>query len=154
MQRMHPNAVKLSQLTALITHSILAIIIVILTVLGLIYDWTMLPVAIAAGVVILSGFLFVGIIPTVRAKHFAFEVDAEEVRISKGIWWLSDIVIPMVKVQHVELLNGPMMRKMDLAHVVIVTAASKHVLFGLERGNAEAVQSRIALWARVREDDV
>ncbi|QJD87245.1 PH domain-containing protein [Cohnella herbarum] len=60
----------------------------------------------------------------------------------------------MVKVQHVELTSGPLMRKKELADVVIVTAATKHSIHGLEKDHAEAVQRRIAVWARVREDDV
>jgi membrane protein YdbS with pleckstrin-like domain len=154
MQRMHPKAVRLSQLTALITHFILAIAIIILSVFAQIYEWTLIPVAIAAGVTLLSGLLFVAVVPTVRARKFGYDVDREEIRITKGIWWISDIIIPMVKVQHVELVSGPLMRRSDLAHVIVVTAASKAEIRGLERENAEAVQRRIALWARVREDDV
>lgn len=154
MQRMHPKAVKLSRVTGLITHSIFAVIILVLTVLALIYEWTMTPFAIAGGVLILSGYLFVAAIPTIRERRFTFEVDEEEIRICKGIWWISDILIPMVKVQHVELASGPIMRRNELAHVVIVTAATRHTIYGLERDNAEAVQKRIAVWARVREDDV
>ncbi len=154
MQRMHPKAVKLSQFTALLIHFVIAVIIVVLTILALIYDWTTIPFMIAAGVILLSGYLFAGVLPTVRARRFAFEVDAEEIQICRGIWWISDILIPMVKVQHVQLISGPLMRRMDLAHVIIVTAATKHTIYGLERANAEDVQRRIALWARVREDDV
>lgn len=154
MQRMHPKAVKLSRIVALITHAIFAIIVIALAVLGFIFNWTQIPMAIAAGVILLSGYLFISVIPTVREKRFMFEVDEEEIRICKGIWWISDTLIPMVKVQHVELASGPMMRKSDLAHVIIVTAATKHTIFGLEKAHAEEVQRRIASLARVREDDV
>jgi membrane protein YdbS with pleckstrin-like domain len=154
LQRMHPKAVKLSKLTALIIHCILAVAIIVLFVLAFLFEWSIIPIAIAAGVTVLSGVLFIGVVPTVRAQRFAFEVDAEEIRIYKGIWWISDILIPMVKVQHVELESGPLMRRSELAHVTVVTAAGKHRILGLKWENAEAVQRRIALWARVREDDV
>lgn len=153
MQRMHPKAVKLSQLTALITHFIIAIAIFILIVFAQIYEWTMIPLAITAGLTLVSGFIFV-VAPKVKARKFGYDVDTDEIRIIKGIWWISDIVIPMVKVQHVEVVSGPLMRRSDLAHVIVVTAATKHEIQGLERENAEAVSRRIALWARVREDDV
>lgn len=154
MQRMHPKAIRLSRLTALITHLLLFFVIIVLLTLALIYDWTLLPILIAAPVAVLSGFIFAGIVPSVRAKYFAYEVEEEEIRITKGIGWISDILIPMVKVQHVELESGPLMRRSDLAHVTVVTAATKHRIYGLERENAELLQRRIALWARVREDDV
>lgn len=154
MQRMHPKAVRLSKLSALITHILFVVILVGLFILAVIFEWTMIPLVIAASVIVLSGFIFIGVVPNMRAKYFAYEVEEEEIRITKGIGWISDILIPMVKVQHVELESGPLMRRSDIAHITIVTAATKHRIYGLERENAESLQRRIALWARVREDDV
>lgn len=154
MQRMHPKAVRLSIWTALVTHLLFSVSIIVWLIFALIYEWTMIPLIIAAVVTLLSGFTFTSLVPSIRAKHFAYEVEEEEIRISKGIFWISDILIPMVKVQHVELESGPLMRKSDIAHVTIVTAATKHRIYGLERENAESLQRLIAQWARVREDDV
>lgn len=154
MQRMHPKAVKLSRVVAFITHLIFAVIVILFFVLGSVYGWTMVPMVIASGVILLSGYSFIGPLPPIRANRFLFDIAEEEIRIHKGIWWIQDIVIPMVKVQHVELTSGPLMRKKELADVIIVTAATKHSIHGLEKEHAEAVQRRIAVWARVREDDV
>lgn len=154
MQRMHPKAVKLSMITSLLFHAVVFVIVLVLLAVAQFKDWPVWPFAVAEAVIVISGFIFTGIIPRLQFIRFAYFTDQEEIRICKGLWWISDIIIPMVKVQHVELESGPLMRRSELAHVTVVTAATRHRIYGLERADAEAVQRRIAEWARVREDDV
>lgn len=57
----------------------------------------------------------------------------------------------MVKVQHVDTGQGPLLRRFRLANVTIHTAASMHQIPALETEKAEALRDQIAALARVKE---
>jgi hypothetical protein len=59
----------------------------------------------------------------------------------------------MVRVQHVELESGPLMRKYDLASVSIVTAATTHRISGLKQPEAQQLKRRIGILAKVDDQD-
>jgi membrane protein YdbS with pleckstrin-like domain len=60
----------------------------------------------------------------------------------------------MVRVQHVDTQQGPILRKYDLASITISTAATNHTIPALITSEADELRSRISTLARVAEDDV
>ena len=60
----------------------------------------------------------------------------------------------MVRVQHVDTEQGPLLRKYNLATVSISTAATVHQIPALDVEEAEEMRHAISSLARVAEDDV
>ena len=60
----------------------------------------------------------------------------------------------MVRVQHVDTSQGPILKKYDLANISISTAATTHVIPMLVTEEADRLRARISELARVAEDDV
>ena len=63
-------------------------------------------------------------------------------------------VIPMVRVQHVETTQGPILKANGLASVTITTAGSKFEIPGLASAEAETLRDQVAVLARIAQEDV
>jgi len=108
----------------------------------------------AVGVLAFSVMLILAetVVPEVRYRRWRWEVREEEVRLQEGLIVVSLTVIPMVRVQHVDTAQGPIMRALGLTDVHIWTAAGKHVIPALADDHASQLRDRIALLARVTDD--
>lgn len=153
-QRSDPRFIRLSRLTAAWVHAVWLLLGGIWLAVALALDWPWIPAVAVMGLAVLSAAVFVGLVPTLRWRRFAYRVDEQEIEIRKGLVTLQQVRVPMAKVQHVELESGPLMRRADLANVTVVTAATSHRIYGLSRERAETVSKQIAAWARVRDEDV
>lgn len=98
--------------------------------------------------------LHVFIFPTLRWRRWRYEVREEEVELEHGIFFRIRMMIPMVRVQHVETIQGPILRRFHLSSVIIVTAATHHEIPALEEREAEELRLSISTLARVAEEDV
>ena len=110
--------------------------------------------AIVAGVVLLYAYLFIYLFPKVRWMRWRYEVRESEIELQHGLFIVKRTLIPMVRVQHVDTSQGPILRKYDLAGITISTAATNHVIPALINEEADELRNRISTLARVAEDDV
>ncbi|MEH7110344.1 MULTISPECIES: PH domain-containing protein [Bacillaceae] len=129
---------------------------IVATVLFLVhlFDWPnwISIIMIALGIIftILHIFLF----PTLRWKQWRYDVREEEVELQEGIFVLRRTLVPMIRVQHVDTVQGPLLRKYQLASVIIHTAATAHEIPALEMEEAEELRLYISNLTKVAEEDV
>ncbi|MCS1351607.1 PH domain-containing protein [Mechercharimyces sp. CAU 1602] len=90
--------------------------------------------------------------PKLRWKRWRYEVTENEIELQYGVWIVKRTLIPMVRVQHVDTKQGPLLRRYGLAAVMISTAAGTHEIPALEELTAELLRDRIAELARVIDD--
>ncbi|MFX3632676.1 MAG: PH domain-containing protein [Candidatus Pristimantibacillus sp.] len=152
-KRLHRDYITVYRLSALITHVVLYAIIIGYLVLAASKDWTSIPGWIGLAVVTLSTILYVWLIPEWKYRHFQYELFDEELEIQSGVIIIKNVLVPMVRVQHVELESGPFMRKYDLASVEVVTAATTHRISGLKLSEAQRLKRQIGLLAKVDDRD-
>lgn len=93
-------------------------------------------------------------LPAWRWRRWRYKVTEHEIAISRGILFYTHTLIPMVKVQHVDSEQGPMLRRLSLSSVTISTAAGTHEIPALDQEEAIGLRNRIAELARVVEEDV
>jgi membrane protein YdbS with pleckstrin-like domain len=75
-------------------------------------------------------------------------------RLRKGHWWQSEVFVPRSRVQHLDIHNGPMERKRNLATLVIHTAGTQsHALKQEGFSLQTATRLRDALIPETRRDD-
>lgn len=150
-ERLGEEAIRVWKIQGGITSLILLIIALPLAYLGWRYLHLFVGVILLIFVLLL-GLLFIVILPTLRFRRFRFQVYEEEIDILRGVWFSKRTLIPMVKVQHVDTSQGPILRRYRLANVTIHTAASQHEIPALALEKAEALRDQIAVLARVREE--
>ena len=119
-----------------------------------IFDW---PIWISVALIIMGMvelFLLVFILPSLKWKRWRYEVREEEIELQRGIFIQTRTLIPMIRVQHVDTVQGPLLRKYRLASVIINTAATAHEIPALEESEAEELRTFISNLARVADEDV
>ncbi|MCM3571173.1 PH domain-containing protein [Neobacillus mesonae] len=109
-------------------------------------------------ILIVLGVLFpildIFVIPMLRWRSYRYEVREEEMELKEGIFTKTRTLVPMIRVQHVDTNQGPLLRKYKLASVVVHTAATAHIIPALEEEEAEELRFFISKLARAAEDDV
>lgn len=103
---------------------------------------------------VLFTYLNIYLFPKIRWQRWRYEVREEEIELQHGIIFTARTLIPMVRIQHVDMIQGPLLRKYKLASVVVATAASNHEIPALEEKEAEELRFFISKLARIAEDDV
>ncbi|MCU6712519.1 PH domain-containing protein [Paenibacillus sp. J5C_2022] len=152
-KRLHRDYMKVYRISELISNGIFLLLIIGYLIAALLLDWTLIPVWICLPLLAVSLIVFTWIVPKVKYARFRYELFEEELEIESGIIFISNVLVPMVRVQHVELGSGPLMRKYGLASVKVVTAATTHEISGLKREDAEALKRRIGVLAKVDDED-
>lgn len=105
-------------------------------------------------VVLLIAYLLVFLFPKVRWTRWKYEVRDQEIELQHGLFVVKRTLVPMVRVQHVDTEQGPILRKYDLASITISTAATSHTIPALVTAEADELRGRISVLAKVAEDDV
>ena len=132
----------------------IAVLVAIVCFLTYYFEWPSFIVYIAIALILIVGFTFIWLFPNIRWDHWRYEVREHEIEIQYGLFIVKRTLIPMVRVQHVDTSQGPILKKYDLANISISTAATTHIIPMLVTSDADSLRSRISILARVAEDDV
>lgn len=108
--------------------------------------------ALALRVVPVAGLLIcVTLVPSLRWRHWRWEVRPEAIDIRRGTFTIRRTLVPMLRVQHVDTTRGVVEQSLELATVVVHTAAGSHSIPLLRVADAAEVRDRIAGLARTDE---
>ncbi len=91
--------------------------------------------------------------PGRRYARWGYLMDGEDLRIAHGVWTHVETLVPLGRVQHIDVSQGPLERSLGVCRLVVHTAGTMHsrvVLPGLARTTAEAMRDEIR--ARLREE--
>ncbi|SER40769.1 PH domain-containing protein [Salisediminibacterium halotolerans] len=105
------------------------------------------------GAIVLYRVLDFVLIQKLQWQRWRYKVYENEVELMHGVFVVRRVIIPMVRVQHVDTRQGPILRYYGLASVTISTAATTHEIPGLEIENADRLRDQIAQLAREADPD-
>jgi len=125
-----------------------------ITTLTIIFDWPIWISIVAIIIFLLSIYFDIFFFPPIRWRRWRYEIREKEIELQQGIFIIKRTLIPMVRVQHVDTKQGPILRKYNLATVAISTAATVHEIPALELEEAEEMRISISTLARVADEDV
>ena len=90
------------------------------------------------------------------ARHYralGYLRDGDELHVASGVWVRTETVVPLDRVQHIDVSQGPIERAFGVTRLVLHTAGTMNslvVLPGLARATAEAIRDEIR--ARIRQE--
>jgi len=125
-----------------------------LITLTVLFDWPYWIIGAALMVAALYSYLFIFLLPTLRWKRWRYEVREQEIELQYGVFIIKKTLIPMIRVQHVDTQQGPLLRKYRLSTVTVSTAATVHEIPALDMEEAENLRTSISRLARVADEDV
>lgn len=122
--------------------------------LTIFFHWPTWIIGIALFLFVVYCYLFIYLIPLLRWRHWRYEVREQEIELQHGVFVMKRTLVPMIRVQHVDTVQGPILRKYQLATVTVSTAATVHEIPALQLEEAEELRIFISRLARVADEDV
>lgn len=99
----------------------------------------LLPIAVFAAWLVL-------VLPARRYVRWGYAFGEDRLRVVSGYLFYSDSVVPLGRIQHIDVDQGPLMRRWGLAELTVHTAGNHGAtitLPGLQRETAEAMREGI-----------
>lgn len=91
--------------------------------------------------------------PIRRYRALGYALDPDELCTARGTWTRSETVVPLGRVQHIDVVQGPLERIFGVTRLVLHTAGTMNslvVLPGLARATAESIRDEIR--GRIRRE--
>lgn len=141
VQRLHPDALKMWRISRAI--GLIFIIISAIAVWFLVFPragFLTAPVKmLILGLPVLLQAINLAAYPPIEYRQWAYLITPDRIEIHKGIFFHSIQVIPISRIQHVTVSEGPLARLLRLAAVTVHTAGGSFRIEGLGRDTADAI---------------
>ncbi len=145
-----PRSVKLARIIRLSSTLLIAMAPLIFVTIG----WAAGGIPSAVYLALLGGLLLLLALPLLfaykwpaaRHKRLRYLVDEGGLRIRRGVFWRKVIWIPISRVQHTDVSQGPVQRRFGLATLTVHTAGTAGAsisLAGLEHGIATRLREHL-----------
>jgi membrane protein YdbS with pleckstrin-like domain len=112
-----------------------------------------LPRGLAFGPLLLIA-LWVGFfVPGRHYRAWGYAMDADELQVRHGLLVQIHTVVPLDRVQHIDIAQGPLERAFGVSRLIVHTAGTLHsqvTVPGLPRSTAEGMRDEIR--ARIRQE--
>lgn len=113
------------------------------------------PVVLVPGLIALAGLLAGAAIGVLRHRRIGWKLDDDgSLATRRGGVWRTDTLVPVSRVQHLDLERGPLERRLGLATLVVHTAGTRMAAVRLPLlalADAEALRTHLA--RQVETDD-
>lgn len=152
--QINPMGLRVWRIHASISAMIGLIFVIALFVLTYFFNWYSWIQYTVLAFWIVTTFLSVYLFPKIRWQRWRYEVRDQEIEIQSGLFVIERTLVPMIRVQHVDTIQGPILKKYNLSEMSISTAATVHVIPALLTEEADELRERISKLARVAEEDV
>lgn len=91
------------------------------------------------GVILVLLVLNTFIYPFFEYKQWRYIITEDKVEFTEGIFFSKKVTIPIVRVQHIQINQGPLNRILKLADVVIYTAGGQHKVPNIHINKADEI---------------
>jgi uncharacterized protein len=137
---LHPDFVKYLRTDAAIFAAI------VLAIAALVEALAPIPAGLALVPALAFAAWAVLVVPGRRYRHSGYAFGDDRIRVARGYLFHHDSVVPLGRIQHIDVKQGPLMRRWDLAVLTVHTAGSHGAsvsLPGLKLAQAEAMREAI-----------
>lgn len=161
-QMLDPHQIAVDQISSLISTLITVLIGLVLALAAIVSLaargaslWLIL--IIAGAVLALAAALFALAVhwPRLKFRNTTWRLAESGLEIRRGVLWKHQISVPLARVQHADVSQGPLQRRFDLGTLTVHTAGTQNASVALEGLNhAAAIQMRDALIRQRKASDV
>ncbi|MGE7772019.1 PH domain-containing protein [Viridibacillus arvi] len=150
------EAVKVWRMTETLTNTGIIAVLGVLYYLHIHFEWKEWIGWIVLALIVvtfLSAIWEILFKPSFMQKYWRYDVNEEFIQLKYGAFKEVNELVPMTKVQSVELIQGPLMRKYDLYSIQIGTMGTEHVIPAVSKKEAFELRDQIAHYAKIKEVD-
>lgn len=112
-------------------------------------------VIVASGLtlVLLNAVVRIAVVPPIRYRLWRYQLREDQLFLQRGFLVIRRTLIPLVRVQNVDTVQGPIARRFGLWSVVVFTAANAQSIPALSKSQADRLRENIAELARRARDE-
>ena len=87
-------------------------------------------------------------------KQWSYRINEEEIFFNEGIFFKKNVTIPIVRIQNINVSEGPINRSLNLAHIEIGTAGGSYKIPNIDKEEVEKIREflRKKINENVREE--
>lgn len=126
-----------------VSNSILSVILLIVSIIGVYFTWDFAAWRNLLLVVIVLIVVESIVFPKIRYSRYKYSVTEEDIDVIEGIFWVSRDIVPIERIHKIEVNKGPIDRLFGLGKVVVVTAGGSVVLRFIEDEVSEDIAMRL-----------
>ncbi|WP_147535915.1 PH domain-containing protein [Bacillus marasmi] len=152
--RISERALKAWKIHGIITAVVLILLGGSTIPLSIIFDWPIWINLISMAPALLLSYFSIWLWPRLKWNRWRYEVRETEIELQQGVIITKRTLVPMIRVQHVDTNQGPILKKYNLASVQISTAATVHEIPALDLAEAEELRYYIGKLTRTADEDV
>ncbi len=115
-------------------------------------DWSLALATLPLIAVLIIAVPLALLLPAATYRNWRWGISDDEVDTMSGLFTVTRRLVPMARIQHVDTTRDVFERSMQLATVVIYTAAGSSAIPGLPVRRAEEIRDQIAALANTYED--
>ena len=110
---------------------------------------------ISVGIVLFNA-LALWIFPKIEYRQWKYLITDEKVEIAHGIFFVTTSIVPIIRIQHITIGQGPIYRKLGLFTVTIALASGTFEIVGLREERAREISEnlRAKLYTRLDAGEV
>ena len=106
---------------------------------------------------IISAYLLVTLFlyPAIKYRQWGYIISDDRVEIKHGIFFVKNTVIPIVRIQHITISQGPINRKLGISIINIHTASGQFSIEGISNEDATSMAESLKskLYTRLESQD-
>lgn len=98
------------------------------------------------GLILLLGLTLTFLLPRLRYRFWRFDLRSEELYLERGIWNRVRTIVPLRRIQHLDVSQDVLERNFDLGKLIVHTAGTRSsdvVLPGLRYEEAERLRDEV-----------
>lgn len=143
---------RLGRLISLIIISIILSIGTLITKIINLSPTIYMYIYIGCGLIITYKLLSLIFYPEIEYRQWKYLITEDKVEIHKGIFFINTTIIPIIRIQHISLSQGPINRKLGLYQVTISLASGAFTIEGLteEKANKISEYLKNKLYTRLK----
>ncbi|KRN04615.1 MULTISPECIES: PH domain-containing protein [Holzapfeliella] len=148
-----PSRIKKAWFISDIVEAIISLIVVgtVGNIFPIPYKEWVMPIVLIAIVAFFVGSLV--LIPY-RYHFHRYQIDGDAISFQRGVFFRKTVYVPLNRVQHIEIEQGPILKIFDLEELIIHTAATKHSISGLNPSTASELREEVTKRAKVADLNV
>lgn len=83
------------------------------------------------------------LLPAIEYRQWGYIITDDRVEIRHGIFFVRNTVIPIVRIQHITISQGPINRKLSISTVNIHTASGQFAIEGISNKDAASIAENL-----------
>lgn len=107
------------------------------------------------GIIILISILLINsfIYPIIEYKQWRYIITHDKIEFTEGIYFVRKVIIPIIRIQHIQLNQGPINKFLNLYNISIFTAGGQHKIPNIDSIKAEEISEYLKELIKVKVNE-